>query len=147
MSNCAGPTFRNDRGSTELLIPKFGGVISVNGVTLTSTDPNFPNYQTSQPYLLFLDIDASKRVGLLTAGPIAAFSVSPNGVLTPATQMSSVLADEIAQTYGNSLSALRTSLNGPGSAPTPTPCTVGTHVIAVCANNGETWDTATCTCN
>lgn len=67
-------------GPGELLIPKFGGVVAVNGVTLTSRDPNFPNYQSSQRYLLFLHIDSSKRVGLLGAGPIAVFSISSAGL-------------------------------------------------------------------
>lgn len=98
-------------GSNELLVPKFGGVVAINDVTLTSTDPNFPNYQPSQHYLLFLEIDSPKRVGLLAAGPIAAFSVNSAGVLTPVTQMGSLLADEISQSYGNSLSAIRTALS------------------------------------
>jgi hypothetical protein len=96
----------------ELLVPKYGGVVSVNGVTISSTDLNFPNYQTSQNYLLFLHIDPSKKVGVLAGGPIAAFSINANGTLSPVTQMSSTLADDIAQTYGNSLSALRSALDG-----------------------------------
>lgn len=98
-------------GANELLVPKFGGVVSINGVTLTSADPNFPPYQ-AQSYLLFLKIDSAKRVGVLAAGPIAAFSLSPAGVISPVTHMPSELADEISQTYGNSLSALRSSLAG-----------------------------------
>lgn len=135
--------------SNELLVPKFGGVVAINGVTLTSSDPNFPNYQSSQRYLLFLEIDSSKRVGLLAAGPIAAFSVSSAGVLTPVTQMGSVLADEIAQSYGNSLSAIRAALAGstPTPTPTPTPCSVANQVINACTNNGGVWDPETCTCN
>ena len=132
-------------GQNELLIPKFGGVVSLSGVTLTSNDPNFPSYQTSQQYLLFLNIDGSKRVGVLAAGPIAAFAVSSTGTLAPVTQMPSVLADEISQNYGNSLATLRTALNG--SASTPAPCTVSSHVIAMCTNNGGAWDPQTCTCN
>ena len=135
--------------TNELLIPKFGGVVTINGVTLTSNDPNFPSYQPSQSYLLFLEVDSTKRVGLLGAGPIAAFSVSSTGVLTPVTQMPSLLADQIAQTYGNSLSAIRTTLTGstPTPTPTPTPCSVANQVINACTNNGGLWDPATCTCN
>ena len=133
-------------GANELLIPKFGGSVWLNGVTLTSADPNFPNYQASQPYLLFLDVDTSKRVGVLGGGPIAAFSVSSTGTLSPVTQMRSALAEEIFQTYGNSLSAFRTSLNG-SPPPGPTPCTASSRVIAMCTNNGGAWDTATCRCN
>ena len=136
-------------GVNELLVPKFGGVVSVNGVTLTATDPNFPQYQPTQNYLLFLSIDASKRVGVLAGGPIAAYSVSSSDVLSPVTQMSSVLADEISQNYGNSLSTLRTSLanQAPTPTPSPTPCTASSRVISICINNGGTWDVQTCTCN
>ncbi len=136
-------------GVNELLVPKFGGVISINGVTLASSDPNFPQYQTAQNYLLFLNIDASKKVGVLAAGPVAAFSVGSTGALSPVTQMPSVLAAEIAQLHGNSLSSLRTTLAGATAPPAPgaTPCTVSNHVISACSNNGGTWDAATCTCN
>lgn len=136
-------------GVNELLVPKFGGVVSINGVTLTSTDPNFPDYQSGQSYLLFLEIDPSKKVGMLAGGPVAAYSVSSSGVLSPVTQMRSFLGDEISQNYGNSLSALRASLASPAPTPTPgaSPCTVSNHVKSICANNGGTWDMETCTCN
>jgi len=131
----------------EILVPKFGGVVSINGVTLASTDPNFPQYQTAQNYLLFLRIDGTKKVGVLAAGPVAAFSISSTGVLSPVTQMPSALAEEITQTYGNSLSVLRASLSSPAPTPTPTPCTASSHVISICINNGGAWDVQSCTCN
>ena len=136
-------------GVNELLVPKFGGVVSINGVTLSSSDPNFPQYQPAQNYLLFLSIDASKKVGVLSAGPVAAYSVGSTGVLSPVTQMPTVLAQEISQNYGNSLSALRASLANPAPTPTPsaTPCTVSNQVISICVDNGGMWDVQTCTCN
>jgi hypothetical protein len=138
-------------GSCELLVAKYGGVVSVNGVTISSTDLNFPNYQTSQNYLLFLHIDSSKKVGVLAGGPVAAFTVSANGVLAPASPINSTLAQEISQTYGNSLAALRSALGGgswptPTPTPTPTPCSVANQVISYCTNNGGQWDPQTCTC-
>lgn len=98
--------------SNELLIPKFGGLVSINGVGINSIDEVFPDYDMSQNYLLFLRIDASKGIGLTSLGPAAVFTVSPNGELsTVAEGTNNSLATDIAQTYGNSLAALRAALN------------------------------------
>lgn len=97
--------------SNELVIPKFGGVVSINGVAINSIDEVFPDYDMSQNYLLFLRIDAAKGIGLTSLGPAAVFTVSPNGALsTIAEGTNNSLATDIAQRYGNSLAALRAAL-------------------------------------
>ncbi|HKU77121.1 MAG TPA: hypothetical protein VJR02_24630 [Pyrinomonadaceae bacterium] len=100
-----------------LLIPKYGGSVMINGVTINSIDTDFPAYQTSQSYLLFLNIDQTKGVGNVDGGGVAVYAIGANGVLTPINSINSALAEDISLRYGNSLTALRTALGG--SVPTP----------------------------
>lgn len=98
-------------GSNELLIPKFGGSVVVNGVTISSVDETFAEYEMSRSYLLFLKVDASKGVGLTALGPASVFTVSSAGVLsTVAEGADNSLAQDISNRYGNSLTALRAAL-------------------------------------
>lgn len=133
----------------QLLIPKYGGSVVLNGVTINSVDADFPAYQASQNYLMFLDVDQTKGVGNLDGGGAAVFAVGANGVLTPVSSISSALAEDISLRYGNSLPALRAALAGstPGPTPTPTPCTASNTLISRCLNNGGDWDSSTCRCN
>jgi hypothetical protein len=133
----------------QLLIPKYGGSVTINGVTINSIDADFPAYQTSQDYLIFLDIDQTKGVGNVDGGGAAVFVIGANGVLTPASSISSSLAEDISLRYGNSITALRNALVGPAPTPTPTPtpCTASNTLIRRCLDNGGDWDSTTCRCN
>lgn len=142
----------------EIFVPKMGGSVVINGITINSIDPDFPDYSLNQSYLLFIDLDAAKKVGVVSAGPIAAFAVDVNGNLTPVTQRQNSLKDDIATRYGNSLGQLRAALNG-GATPTPTPaltpeptpapeaCVPNRSALATCRNSGGVWDAQTCSCN
>ncbi len=134
----------------QLLIPKYGGSVMINGVTINSIDHDFPAYQTSQNYLIFLNVDHTKGVGSVDGGGVAVFTVSANGVLTPVIPVSSALGEDISLRYGNSLTALRAALGGsaptPTPTPTPTPCSVSSTLISKCRNNGGDWDSTSCRC-
>ena len=97
--------------SSQVLVPKAGGSVVVNGVTINSLDEEFPDYQMSQSYLMFLNVDSSKGVGMTSLAAGAVFTVGPNGELaTVAEGGENSLANDILQRYGNSLAALRASL-------------------------------------
>jgi hypothetical protein len=95
--------------SNEILIPKIGGSLVVNGVTINSVEPDFPNYDYSTKYLLFIDLDTAKRVGVVAAGPVAVFTVHGDTV-APLTDASHPLASDFATRYGNSLNQTRLAL-------------------------------------
>lgn len=106
------PTTLMPLGPSQLLVPKNGGSVTVNGVIINSIDDVFPDYQMSQNYLLFLRMDSSKRVGLVSLGPAAVFTISANGTLgTVAEGSDNALAHDITQRYGNSVASLRAALN------------------------------------
>lgn len=133
--------------SGQLLIPKYGGSVMINGVTINSIDTDFPAYQTSQSYLLFLNVDQTKGVGNVDGGGVAVYAIGANGVLTPVISLSSALAEDISLRYGNSLTALRAALASSAPTPTHTTCTVSNTLITKCRNNGGEWDSTACQCN
>ncbi len=131
----------------EILIPKYGGSVEVSGVKMSLVDPNFSDYQTSQSYLLFLAVDSSKGVGVVSTGLAGAFLIDANQRLVPLTQMRTSVAQDLAERYGNSLASLRQALGvTPAVTPTPSPCSVSTVVIRYCINNGGDWNKLTCKC-
>lgn len=95
--------------SNEILLPKYGGSVVLNGVTINSLDPDFPDYSFSASYLIFLDLDSGRRVGVVGSGPAGVFAVQGD-TLVPVTPRSNPLASDIATRYGNSLSQLRAAL-------------------------------------
>jgi hypothetical protein len=98
--------------SSEVLVPKAGGSVVVNGVTITSVDEEFPDYQLSQSYLLFLNVDTSKGVGMTSLAAGGVFTVSPSGQLAQVAEgAENSLANDIQTRYGNSLASLRASLH------------------------------------
>ncbi|HEV8371207.1 MAG TPA: hypothetical protein VGQ39_24900 [Pyrinomonadaceae bacterium] len=143
------PTSQLPLNPNELLVPKMGGTVIVNGISINSNDPDFSEYHLSQTYLLFLDVDPSKKVGVVSAGPAGVFSVSSSGILTPVSSVDDSIARDVSQRYSNSLAALRSALTSspPTPTPTPTPCSASNQLISHCINNGGDWDYATCTCN
>jgi hypothetical protein len=132
----------------QLLIPKYGGSVMINGVTINSIDTDFPAYQTSQNYLIFLDVDQTKGVGNVHAGGAAVFAIGANGVLTRVSSISSALAEDLSLRYGNSLTTLRAAVgsSAPTPTPTPTPCSASNILKSRCLNNGGDWDLTTCQC-
>ena len=134
----------------QLLISKYGGAVTINGVRINSIDTDFPAYLTSQNYLIFLDVDQTRGVGSVDAGGAAVFAIGADGVLRSVSSINSALAEDISLRYGNSLTALRAALAGstpgPTPTPTPTPCTASNTLINRCLNNGGDWDSPTCQC-
>jgi hypothetical protein len=61
--------------SDELLIPRNGGSVKVDGVSLIAEEVSFSQFRISHKYLLFLQIDPSKNVALLKMGPTGVFTM------------------------------------------------------------------------
>lgn len=106
------PTALLPLNSSEILVPKASGSVVINGVTINSIEEEFPDYQISQPYLLFLNVDGSKGVGMTSLSAASVFTVGPNGELSPVAKgTENPLANDILNRHGNSLTALRASLH------------------------------------
>jgi hypothetical protein len=136
---CNPPAGVAAAGTTELLVPKSGGTIVKDGVTVDLQLQGFPDFTTGQKYLLFVDYDSSVRVGAPALGALGVFRVNADGTVT-AISASSDLKDDIAIRFGNSLSQIRSAL---GSS-APSGCS--TTAEQSCYNSGGEWDSSTCHC-
>jgi hypothetical protein len=95
----------------EILIPKGGGDLVIDGVEVICDEPGFPQFEMSRTYLLFVKPDpfSSKfgRIGAFTLGPKGVFVVRSDGMIEPVTQQSHALKSELEKLYGNSLERIK----------------------------------------
>jgi hypothetical protein len=99
-------------GSREVLVPKPGGSTVLDGIKVNMRDARFPEFESARRYLLVLQTDPSKKIGIIAVGPDALFTVEDNGALKPVTgrphRLKTILEDE----YGNSVRRVREATNG-----------------------------------
>lgn len=136
---CTPPAGVAGPGASELLLPKAGGSVVVNGVQVELALQGFPDFALGQSYLLFIDYDASSRLGAPVLGSIGVFSVDASGNLASISPESNDLKTDIATRYGNSLSQVRAAFGSP---------TTGCNTLQEqqCYNGGGSWDSGTCQC-
>ena len=95
----------------EILIPKAGGDLVVDGVEVICEEPGFPQFEMSRTYLLFVKPDpfSSKfgRIGAFTLGPKGVFVVGSDGLVEPVARESHRLSSELEKLYGNSLERIK----------------------------------------
>jgi hypothetical protein len=136
---CAPPAGVAGPGANELLLPKAGGSVVSNGVTVELAAQGFPDFALGQSYLLFIDYDASSRLGAPVLGSIGVFSVNASGVLASVSPEPSDLQTDIANLYGNSLSQVRGAFGSPSTG-------CNSLMEQQCYNRGGSWDPGTCQC-
>lgn len=130
----------------EMAVSKFGGTLVINGIPIHSVDGDFPDFVVSQRYLLFIDLDTSKRVGDVSSGGVAVFSVDGSGNLAPLIPNSEQLTTDIANRFGNSLNQIRAYFNPPPPPPPPSSCDSTGSQQRWCDSHYGDWDPSSCTC-
>ena len=144
--------------SDEILLPRHGGSLNRNGVTLTAVDGQFPQFLISQPpqrYLLILDYAQASRLGYVALGPLGVYRLNSTGIMTSITADNPYIVNkvpennpyyqDIANRYNNSVDQLRAALQGSPS-PTPTPCYASPKTAQKCMQLGGSWNSDTCSC-
>ncbi|HEX8071621.1 MAG TPA: hypothetical protein VF546_16825 [Pyrinomonadaceae bacterium] len=143
--------------ANEILLPRHGGTLVRNGVTLTAIDGQFPQFVTAPPqrYLLILDIDQTSKVGYVWLGPLGVYRLDSAGTMTSVVVDNPYITNkrpennpyyqDIAERYNNSVNQLRAALQG-SPAPTPTPCQSSSLAVRRCIQRGGSWDYSTCIC-
>lgn len=98
-------------GADEILIPEAGGTMVIDGVTVRDTG-NVPEYDLSKKYLLFLDMDADKRVGSIPwSDAVGIFTVNDGDRIAAAYRDGEYdLKERMKKQFGNSLARLRESV-------------------------------------
>jgi hypothetical protein len=104
----------------EILIPKAGGDIVIDGVEVVCEENGFPQFEMSRTYLLFVKPDpfSSKygRIGAFTLGPKGVFVERGDGLVEPLAQQSHPLSSELEKLYGNSLEGIKADFKQRASA-------------------------------
>ena len=90
----------------QVLVPRSGGDLIINGITISSSDPGFKAFEMNRKYVLFLIIDEPKGVGTILAGPSGTYTLDSNNLLQPFSAKSNPLAEEIHMRFKNSLLGL-----------------------------------------
>lgn len=90
----------------ELLVPKSGGTVTVDGVTVTLEEHGFPAFSISNRYLLFLQADHVRKVARPDLGPSGAMIISDDGSLEPINASQS-LKRELEKRYGKSIGEIK----------------------------------------
>lgn len=96
--------------SNELLIPRSGGTVNIDGVEVEQIIESFPAYELNQKYVLLLHQYRSGVAGTF-GGPVGVFKVVENDELSPIAEgkhMEHRTRKDFKDLYGNSLDLLRT---------------------------------------
>lgn len=127
----------------EMMVLRAGGVQVVDGVTFFVNAADFPDFSLNQKYLLFIDYDASKKVGLVSVGPPGVFMVNGSGGLAHiyTSEVDDPICSRLASTYGNNANTLYNALNPPPPLPECDPVEEQN-----CWNTGGTWNFSSCYC-
>lgn len=98
-------------GASEFLSSRVGGEATVDGVSITTSDPSFPSFEIGQRYLLLVAFDPNRIVGRLSSGPWGTFIVNSSEILEPVNaRLKHPLRERISGQFGNSLHSLRAAL-------------------------------------
>lgn len=92
----------------EILVLKPGGTLNVEGVTIKSFEPSFPDFSRSEQYLLFLELDLSRNVGRVAAGPNGVFTIDPSGAAKHfGSNPRQPFGDEVEEKFGGSVGRIK----------------------------------------
>jgi len=93
----------------QVLIPKLGGVVNIDGVDVVQPVDSFPEYELNQKYLLLINLYPS-GVARTFGGPIGVFKVLPNDKLAPIRDSENKVRRDFKDKYESSLAVLRRHL-------------------------------------
>ena len=94
-------------GADEILIPRGGGSLMVDGIEVTEDDVGYPQFALTTRYLLFLNTNDSGQIGVLGMGPAGVFVEREDDRLEPLSQRTNALAPEVVTRFRSSIQLLR----------------------------------------
>jgi hypothetical protein len=114
-SSCQGsltpPTDMLPLADNEFLILKDGGTVVVDGVKITSYDPQFPDLSASSKYMLFISPDPAEKIQALGMGPYGIYAIKDNGALESIIKREDhPLSRDIKARLGDSIAQVRANL-------------------------------------
>lgn len=98
--------------SDEIIVARYGGTTSLDGVEVTMPNPSYPDFELSEKYLLFLEVDPTRQVGKIMVGPAGIFTIKPNGGIVPINNADHPLKKFIKENYKSSIKELKDYIKG-----------------------------------
>ena len=89
----------------EVVIGKIGGSLVIDGVTVTATEPDFPDPLIGHTYLMFIS-ESDDRLAIFEMGAAGVYEVTGDQ-LSPVGDKKHPAVTEIKNLYRNSLGALK----------------------------------------
>lgn len=96
--------------TNELLVFKWGGTVTLNGIQVTAEEPSFPDLIIGQRYLLIVQVDPSTRLANNAMGSDGAYTISASGQILPVNPEGGVFQNDLATRYSSSIDQLRAAL-------------------------------------
>ena len=93
----------------EILIPRVGGMVIVEGVEVTMLSPQSPEYKMNQDYLLLLS-ETTPQVSNVRAGSLGALLVKADGTLQSIDKESNPIHEDLKSRFKNSVHELKAHL-------------------------------------
>jgi hypothetical protein len=90
----------------EILLSRFGGALTIDGVNVTTVNSDFPPFSTSNKYLLFITVDARGVAGT-AGGPATLFTANADDTLEPLSKRPHSIKRDVDDRFGRSLRGLR----------------------------------------
>ncbi len=95
--------------NSEFLIPRGGGIVTIDDVEVEQTEAGSSEFKDNQKYLLVISLYAN-RVAYTAGGPLGVFEINPNEHLTAISKSSNIISDGVKSKFDNSLTSLRARL-------------------------------------
>jgi hypothetical protein len=98
--------------TNEFLTSRSEGEVEVDGVRIKQNDPEFPRFEKSKRYLVFVSFDFQKTVAAVRMGPWGTFAIDTNEQLRPIShKYKHPLIEKLTSATDNTLTALRRRLH------------------------------------
>jgi len=96
--------------ANEILMFKWSGTVTLNGVQLIAEEPSFPPLTVGQRCLLIVQLDSNTRLANNALGSNGVYLIT-NDTFTSINPEGSYFASDLANLYNNSLTNLRAALS------------------------------------
>lgn len=85
--------------ANEILLVRNTGTMVEEGVKITTTDDEFPDFDTNKKYLFFVSLDPATRIAFLELGPAGVSVVEADGKFSSLSAKKTKLVDELKARY------------------------------------------------
>lgn len=95
--------------TTEFLVPRAGGTMTIDGVDVEQREDGFPDFQQGENYLLFISLYPN-GIALTAGGPLGVYRIDEKENVTPFANRRDKIQEGIETKFNNSLPSIKRHL-------------------------------------